>query len=91
MGFTTSDVDDAAARLRRFAPYIAQVFPETKRLAGIIESPLVAVPTFQESVSLRYGKQMIDGDTPLFSRRTERSRERSRDRRPDHDVGEAIP
>lgn len=72
VGLTTADVDDAAARLRRFAPYITQVFPETKRSAGIIESPLVAVPSFQESVSARYDQQMpgllwlkLDSDLPI--------------------------
>lgn len=50
IGLTMADVDDAAARLMRFAPYIAQVFPETRRSAGIIESPLVCVPGMQSSV-----------------------------------------
>src|SRR5699024_11489975 len=34
------DILDAEARLKRFAPYIAHVFPETIEHAGIIESPL---------------------------------------------------
>ena len=34
------DILDAEARLKRFAPYIAHVFPETVEHAGIIESPL---------------------------------------------------
>ncbi|MFP4212311.1 MAG: D-serine ammonia-lyase [Alkalispirochaeta sp.] len=35
-----ADVADASARLRRFAPYIARAFPETRDAAGIIESPV---------------------------------------------------
>ena len=35
---TPADMDDAALRLQRFAPCLAQLFPETAR--GIIESPL---------------------------------------------------
>lgn len=36
-----ADIDDAAARLDRFAPLIAKQFPETQATGGIIESPLV--------------------------------------------------
>ena len=43
VGLTAADIDDAAARLRRFAPYLAEVFPETRRTNGIIESPLHAI------------------------------------------------
>lgn len=35
-----SDIQDAAARLLRFAPYFAKAFPETVAMGGIIESPL---------------------------------------------------
>lgn len=41
-GFSRADVIAAAERLVRFAPYIAQVFPETGHSGGIIESPLRA-------------------------------------------------
>lgn len=41
---TMSDIDSAEARLRRFAPFIKMLFPETIEDKGIIESPLVEVP-----------------------------------------------
>ena len=42
--FTTADVEAAEARLHRFAPWIAQRFPETAEAGGIIESPLTPIP-----------------------------------------------
>ena len=42
------DVDEAEARLIRFAPYIERVFPETKCRRGMIESPLVEIPKMKE-------------------------------------------
>ncbi|HCH41082.1 MAG TPA: D-serine ammonia-lyase [Enterobacter sp.] len=44
VGLTQADVDDAHARLARFAPYLAKAFPETAATNGIIESELVAIP-----------------------------------------------
>ena len=40
VGLGTDDVAQASARLRRFAPYIAKVFPETVAAGGLIESPI---------------------------------------------------
>lgn len=40
--FVAQDIAQASARLQRFAPYLAQVFPETAANHGLIESPLVA-------------------------------------------------
>ena len=45
-----ADVDDASARLERFASYIQSVFPETRASAGIIESPLIALPRLQATL-----------------------------------------
>lgn len=39
--FSKADIFDAIARLDRFAPYLARVFPETAATNGIIESPLI--------------------------------------------------
>ena len=55
VGLTAADVADAAARLRRFAPFIARVFPETSRTGGILESPLVGIENMRRELSERYG------------------------------------
>lgn len=39
VGLTSADIEDARDRLKRWAPYLAEVFPEAKRTAGILESP----------------------------------------------------
>ena len=40
---TRTDVDDAEARLARFAPFIMKCFPETAPRKGLIESPLTEI------------------------------------------------
>lgn len=45
--FTRADVDDAEARLERFAPFIKKAFPETAEERGIIESPLTEIPAMR--------------------------------------------
>ena len=52
------NVEDADRRLQRFAPYIAKAFPETQGTAGIIESPLVAVPRLQAALERRTGRKI---------------------------------
>lgn len=47
VGLTLADAEDAEARLYRFAPLLAQAFPETAATAGIIESDMVPVPLMQ--------------------------------------------
>lgn len=48
------DVLEAEARLKRFAPYIAHVFPETENNAGIIESPLTQLPDMKNALEQMY-------------------------------------
>lgn len=52
---TLSDIEDAAARLERFAPYLAAVFPETAAAGGIIESPVQPIPRMQKVLEERSG------------------------------------
>lgn len=54
-GVTAADVKDASDRLKRFAPYIELVFPETKASNGIIESPITAIPNMKDALSNAYG------------------------------------
>ena len=44
---TRADVDDAEARLERFAPFFKKVFPETAEDHGLIESPLTEIPAMR--------------------------------------------
>jgi D-serine dehydratase len=61
---TQENVNDAENRLIRFAPYIAKVFPETKKTNGIIESPLVRIPTMKKYLEQNY-QQHIAGELLL--------------------------
>ena len=56
---TQEDVMDAEERLKRFAPYIAKVFPETKGMNGIIESPLVRIPSMKQSLEQDYQQPIL--------------------------------
>ena len=69
-GVTVADVQAAANRLKRFAPYIAHVFPETQRVGGIIESPLTAIPNMKEALTSGYdtvipGELLLKEDNAL--------------------------
>lgn len=48
-----AEVDDAAARLDRFAPLLSRLFPETAGDGGRIESPLRELPTLRERMGWR--------------------------------------
>jgi D-serine dehydratase len=50
---SSKDVADARARLERFAPFIAKVFPETREDKGIIESPLRQIPGMAAALGLQ--------------------------------------
>ena len=56
---TQEDVKDAEERLKRFAPYIAKAFPETKKMNGIIESPLVRIPSMKQSLEQNYQQSIL--------------------------------
>ena len=47
---TSEMVQDASDRLDRFASYLQIAFPETAKTNGIIESPLVAIPTMASAI-----------------------------------------
>ncbi|WP_318618248.1 D-serine ammonia-lyase [Sporosarcina sp. YIM B06819] len=69
-GITVADVQDASARLKRFASYIEHVFPETKPSNGIIESPLTAIPAMKLALADDYetailGKLLLKQDNAL--------------------------
>ena len=54
-GVTPGDIADASARLRRFAPLIRFLFPETADRDGIIESELTEIPRMQSLLGRKYG------------------------------------
>lgn len=53
-GVTARDVKDATNRLERFAPYIANVFPETQSTNGIIESPLTTISKMKDALENQF-------------------------------------
>lgn len=52
------DVIDAEGRLKRFAPYITKVFPETQETKGIIESPIIHIPNMKRKLEKIYDKEI---------------------------------
>ncbi len=58
VGLALVDVDDAHARLQRFAPYLAEAFPETAATGGIIESELVEIPAMQKRLEKESGRAL---------------------------------
>lgn len=69
---TRADVDDAEARLERFAPFIKKVFPETAADRGLIESPLTEIENMRAWLNENEGAQLAgklflkrDSDLPV--------------------------
>lgn len=67
---TMEDVNDAEARLARFAPFIAKVFPETGSAGGLFESPLAPAPGLARLLNEKHGanlpgKLLIKKDSDL--------------------------
>ena len=52
---TFADIEDASARLKRFASYFKVAFPETVATDGIIESPLREISSMREALESEYG------------------------------------
>lgn len=48
-------IDEAEARLARFAPFLRRRFPETEPTGGLIESPLADIPRMQKALEREYG------------------------------------
>lgn len=48
--FSIKDIDEAEARLKRFAPLIMHYFPETTEANGIIESPLMEIESARQAL-----------------------------------------
>lgn len=48
VGLTAADVQATSARLQRFAPYLATVFPETAAAGGVIESHITPLPQLRQ-------------------------------------------
>lgn len=69
---TRTDVDDAEARLERFAPFIKKAFPETAADRGLIESSLTEIEHMRAWLNENEGAQLAgklflkrDSDLPV--------------------------
>jgi D-serine dehydratase len=66
----SKEIIEAEQLLSRFAPYLKEVFPETREANGIIESPIRTLPNMQKSLQDYYqtiipGKLMLKCDNQL--------------------------
>lgn len=55
---TMADIEDAEARLLRFAPFIMKCFPETKDRGGLIESELQEIPLMKNCINRKYNSKL---------------------------------
>ncbi|MCO7231845.1 MULTISPECIES: D-serine ammonia-lyase [unclassified Cobetia] len=67
-GMSAQEIADAEARLARFAPWIAEAFPETAAASGRIESPLVAAPALQQALGDRFARGSSHDESVLPGR-----------------------
>lgn len=58
VGLDNNNVEDASARLTRFAPYMCEAFPETRTSNGILESEIAVIPAMQATLNQRYGVEV---------------------------------
>jgi D-serine dehydratase len=58
---TIEDMNDAEARLQRFAPLISRLFPETAERNGLIESELVHIKEMKNSLQAVYNQNFKGG------------------------------
>jgi D-serine dehydratase len=57
--FSFQEVINAEKRLQRFSRYIQAVFPETKKLQGIIESDLIEIPKMKPFIEKNAEKPLL--------------------------------
>lgn len=67
---TMADIDDAEARLLRFAPFIMKCFPETEARGGLIESALTDISDMRDLLNKKYdshlqGRLLLKQDSHL--------------------------
>ena len=72
INITMADIDDAEARLARFAPFIKKVFPETEPQNGLIESPLTEIPHMQKQLEEFQSRKPSDPRSVLPGRKRQR-------------------
>lgn len=55
------DMQEAAELWQRFAPYLAEEFPDAKKSNGIIESPLRHIPKMKDALNENYAAEISGG------------------------------
>lgn len=71
-GMTVANIEEAEAKLKRFAPLLRKIFPETRDTDGIIESELTEIPMMKERLNADFGSKIEgrlflkrDSDLPI--------------------------